>query len=88
LVTPRSAHRKAAPSSATRFWVKGPGGLDGERLGQTALEHGLIIEPGRINFMGQEAPTNYFRLGFSSIPTERIEPGIELLANLIDRQMS
>jgi GntR family transcriptional regulator/MocR family aminotransferase len=79
---------KVPTIGGTSFWVKGPQGLDGERLGQTALEHGLIIEPGRINFIGQEAPTNYVRLGFSSIPTERIEPGIELLAELIDEQMS
>jgi len=78
---------KAPTIGGTSFWVKGPGGLDGERLGQAALEHGLIIEPGRINFHHQNAPSNYFRLGFSSIPTERIEPGIKLLADLIERQM-
>lgn len=79
---------KAPTIGGTSFWVKGPEGLDAERLGQTALEHGLIIEPGHINYMGNNAPANTFRLGFSSIPTERIEPGIELLADLIKQQTS
>jgi len=78
---------KAPTIGGSSFWVKGPDGMDAERLGETALEHGLIIEPGRINFYRPDAPSNYFRLGFSSIPTERIEPGIKLLADLIDRQM-
>ena len=79
---------KAPAIGGTSFWVKGPDGLDADLLAQSALEQGLIIEPGRINFLREDAPSNYFRLGFSSIPTERIEPGIKLLAALIDRQMS
>lgn len=78
---------KAPTIGGTSFWVKGPDGLDGERLAETAGEHGLIIEPGRINFLRQDAPANYFRLGFSSIPSERIEPGIKLLAGLIGQHM-
>ena len=65
------------------YWVKGPDGLDARRLQGEAAEHGILIEPGDIHFFGEQPPLNYFRLGYSSIPAERIRPGIKLLAELI-----
>ncbi|NQV48416.1 MAG: PLP-dependent aminotransferase family protein [Rhodospirillaceae bacterium] len=73
-----------APSiGGTSFWVCGPEGLDADRLAERARDEGLIIEPGRVHFISDKAPANYFRLGFSSISIEQIEPGIRLLAKLI-----
>ena len=73
-----------APSfGGTSFWVRGPGDLDAEMLAEQALEEGVIIEPGGVCFARDPAPRNYFRLGFSSIPLERIEPGVEILGCLI-----
>jgi GntR family transcriptional regulator / MocR family aminotransferase len=37
--------------------------------------------------MAQPGPANYFRLGVSSIPTDRIEPGIKLLADTVREQL-
>ncbi len=78
------------PASATRpgfggtsFWVQGPETLDADDLAARAMGEGVVIEPGRVHFLGDERPTNYFRLGFSSIPVERIEPGIRILSELI-----
>src|SRR6266567_8855460 len=49
-----------------------------------AQREGVLIEPGDIFFAaesrGKQAPRNYARLGFASIATERIEPGIAALA--------
>jgi GntR family transcriptional regulator/MocR family aminotransferase len=67
----------------TSYWVRGPDGLDAEALAARALENGIVIEPGTIFFAGPEPPRNCFRLGFSSIPAEKIEPGIEALAQII-----
>jgi len=67
----------------TSFWVRGPQGLDADMLARNALEEGIVIEPGSIHFMSDRPPRNFFRLGFSSIPEERIEPGIRLLADLV-----
>ncbi len=64
----------------TAYWVKGPTKLDSERVAAAALERGIVIEPGRINFGGKQQPQNYFRLAFSSIDENKIEPGIKLLA--------
>ena len=70
----------------TSYWVWGPADLDSEQLAQAAAERGILIEPGRIHFAAHDAPRNFFRLGFSSIPEERIEPGIALLAEVVREQ--
>ncbi len=68
----------------TAYWIKGPDGLDAELLAARALEKGVIIEPGGVFFNGNPQPKNYFRLGFSSISTDRIAPGIKCISELID----
>ena len=83
---PRSSQMPTFGGSS--YWVRGPDGLDADRLAENALREGVIIEPGRVFFASEPAPTNFFRLGFSSIDAESIAPGIELLANVIDRQMA
>ncbi|MDA7947484.1 MAG: PLP-dependent aminotransferase family protein [Hyphomicrobiaceae bacterium] len=67
----------------TSFWVSGPKGLDSDVLARKALNVGVIIEPGRIYFSNARGSVPEFRLGFSSIDSEMIEPGIRRLARLI-----
>jgi GntR family transcriptional regulator/MocR family aminotransferase len=67
------------------FWVQGPPGLDARLLATEAMKEGILIEPGYVHFLDEDAPLHYFRLGYSSIPVERIEPGIRRLAAIIDR---
>jgi GntR family transcriptional regulator/MocR family aminotransferase len=67
----------------TSYWVKGPEKLDSEKLYKAALAKSLFMEPGRITFGSATPPANYFRLAFSSIDENRIEPGIKLLAETI-----
>ncbi len=77
-----------APSfGGTSFWVKGPAALDSERLAAAVAQQGVLIEPGRITFGVERPPSNYFRLAFSSISDDRIEPGIVTLARNV-REMS
>jgi len=66
----------------TSFWVTGPEGFDARLLAARALEVGVIIEPGDVCFAEPARNRNFFRLGFSTIPLERIAPGIELLAEV------
>jgi GntR family transcriptional regulator/MocR family aminotransferase len=70
----------------TSFWIRGPEWLDSEALAKTGLDRGILIEPGRIYFGGEQRPRNYFRLGFSSIEEKKIEPGIRLLSDIIAEQ--
>ena len=69
------------------YWVKGPEGLDAEELQQRAIEEDILIEAGAIHFLKHPIPKNYFRLAYSSISTDRIEPGIKKLAQLIHKMV-
>ncbi len=67
----------------TSYWVKGPEALDSEHLAAAALERGVIIEPGQMTFADPESPRHCFRLAFSSIAADKIEPGVQILNDVI-----
>jgi len=67
----------------TAFWVEGPRGLPVGELCRLAAEQGILLERGDITFAAESPPQRFFRLGFSAIATERIEPGVARLAALI-----
>lgn len=77
--------RSARPTfGGSSFWVKGPAQLDAGRLAAAAAAEGLLLfEPGEIFFHGPNRPKNFFRLGFSSIPEQRIPDGVAELARRI-----
>ncbi len=62
------------------YWLTGPEGLDSEALALAAMASGVVIEPGAPFFADPAEGRRHMRLGFSSIPAERIEEGIRLLA--------
>lgn len=65
------------------YWIKGPANLDAAELKAKAKAQGILIEPGKIHYVEQEEANSYFRLGFSSISTNKIASGIEKLAKII-----
>ncbi len=67
----------------TSYWVQGPAGLDAAQLAISALKKSIVIEPGAPHFLNAERNKHFFRLGFSSIPTVRIDEGIRLLATML-----
>jgi len=69
----------------TAFWVRGPEDLDAERLAQDARAEGVLIEPGRVMFFNDDPPRNFFRLAFSSLDADRIEPGVRIIGKMIHR---
>jgi len=74
----------ASASAAPWCWLQGPHGLDAHTLCQAALRAGIVLEPGGVFFMDEaRAPRNFLRVGFTSIATERIAPGIERLAQVV-----
>lgn len=66
------------------FWLTGPEGLDAEALARRAMAEGVLIEPGLPFFADPEDGRRRFRLGFSSIPAERIGEGIRRLRAVIE----
>jgi GntR family transcriptional regulator / MocR family aminotransferase len=61
-------------------WLKGPNGFDGRALAAAAEKKGVLIETGDIFFQSDAPPREFLRLGFASIPADRIEAGITALA--------
>jgi GntR family transcriptional regulator/MocR family aminotransferase len=74
---PEVARMRCAGGSS--LWLRFPEGVDTRALAAAAEAEGVLIEPGDIFFI-DPAPANFVRLGFSSIPADRIVGGIERIA--------
>lgn len=75
-----SVHSNARSAS---LWVTGAPDLDASALATLAETRGVLIEAGDVFFARINAPTNTFRMGISSIPDNRIERGVEILAECV-----
>jgi GntR family transcriptional regulator / MocR family aminotransferase len=73
-------------SGGASCWVEGPPWLDATRLAEDAQEAGILIEPGGVFFAGEGESSRYFRMGFSAIQLEKIEPGVRALAQVVRQQ--
>ncbi|MHA6264683.1 MocR-like pyridoxine biosynthesis transcription factor PdxR [Arenibacterium sp. CAU 1754] len=62
------------------LWMRAPDGVDTDVLATQLRAQSVLIEPGAPFFSGPEKPRDFYRLGYSSIPESRIEPGIARLA--------
>lgn len=71
----------------TSYWVEMPNQLDTRELKKCAREVSILIESGDICFMQDNPPQHFFRLGYSSIAANQIEPGIKKLADLIHEML-
>ena len=69
-------------SGASSFWLRFAAEVDTRAIADIAARMGVLVEPGDVFFdpASGPVPTNYARLGFASIDTARIEPGIATLA--------
>ena len=70
----------------TSFWLKAPAGLDVRRLQALAIKQSILVECGDIHHL-DGAGNEHLRLGFSAIAEDKIEPGIERLAQLLPLAM-
>ncbi|HKL55478.1 MAG: MocR-like pyridoxine biosynthesis transcription factor PdxR [Roseovarius sp.] len=62
------------------IWMRAPDGVDTSVLDERLRARSVLIEPGQPFFRGPAAPRNYYRLAYSSIPSERIPDGIAILS--------
>ena len=67
----------------TSVWLQGPPEIDVNELVQEAAKRGILIEPVAHYYATDNAPENYFRMGITSIPVEKIREGVERLTELI-----
>ncbi len=75
-------------TGGSSLWVKGPETLDSEKLSQSALELGVVLEPGTIHYFEEGAPKNNFRLGYAAIDKSLIPEGISRLEQAVDRSIA
>ena len=69
----------APVSGGAACWVRGPDWLDCRHLARLAEARGVLIEPGDVFFLSHNPPVNCFRLGFTSIPVDKIDKGVREL---------
>ena len=65
------------------LWMQAPEGVDTRILAETLREQSVLIEPGAPFFGDADKPSSYFRLAYSSIPSERIAEGVARIAAAI-----
>ncbi|WP_113912369.1 PLP-dependent aminotransferase family protein [Roseovarius dicentrarchi] len=65
------------------IWMRAPEGVDMGAVALTLRRQGVLIEPGASFFHGDAPPRNYYRLAYSSIPSERIGAGLALIADAL-----
>jgi len=67
----------------TVFWVRAPDDIDVDVLALEAAKRGILIEPDTHYFAKRNTSRNWFRMGVTSIPREKIREGVERLRALI-----
>ncbi|MDS9951369.1 MAG: PLP-dependent aminotransferase family protein, partial [Planktomarina sp.] len=63
------------------FWMRGPDGVNTEKVAERLRGKGVLIEPGRPFFTTEDAPKNYYRLAYSSLRLDKIADGVALIAD-------
>ncbi|MGX9849028.1 aminotransferase-like domain-containing protein [Limimaricola litoreus] len=76
----------AAKFGGSSVWIEGPPGLCSLRLAEDLLREGVVIEPGAPFFDQLSGPCPFFRLGYSSITSERIGEGVARIAAEVKRR--
>ncbi len=65
------------------FWMQAPQHVDTAILADRLATNDVLIEPGHAFFNAAERPKNFYRLGYSSIASERIPEGVSRIAQAI-----
>jgi GntR family transcriptional regulator / MocR family aminotransferase len=69
------------------LWTRAPRGIDTRELAQRLYRQGVVVEPGDVFFHSPRIPRHHLRVGYSSIPVERIEAGVRVLAREVERMV-
>ena len=77
--------RFAPPTGGSALWAVAPQGTDTAEVARLALARGVVVDAGAVFFRGIARPPRHtLRLGYASIPVERIEPGVRELARAFE----
>ncbi|SEQ36037.1 PLP-dependent aminotransferase family protein [Thalassovita taeanensis] len=65
------------------IWMRAAEGTDMSERARALLAQSVLIEPGQNFFSGEMPPAHFYRLAYSSIPSERIDEGIAQIAQAL-----
>ena len=71
----------------TTYWVRTPPEFDVEAFARVAAQRGILVEPVRHYYADEDNAENCFRMGVTSLPLDRIGPGVARLVELIRSQV-
>lgn len=63
------------------FWMKADDDIDTAVAARRLQSKGVLIEQGRPFFATEDAPSNYYRLAYSSLRANKIAEGVKLIAS-------
>lgn len=75
---------KGQTGGGSSLWMKAPETVDMTQLAPHLRRQGVMIEPGAAFFAPATRLKQFYRLGYSSIPKDRIPQGVRILAETID----
>lgn len=75
----------AGSSGGSALWMEAPEGIDMAQVAESLRAESVFIEPGTPFFAPGRRRHNFYRLGYSSIPSSKISAGIGLIAKAIAR---
>lgn len=72
--------KPASAQGGSALWCSAAPGVDTRELAVRLYRQGVVVEPGDVFFAGARLPQHHLRIGYSSIPAERIDAGVRLIA--------
>ena len=66
------------------LWMRAPDDVDTKILANRLRDKSVLIEPGNAFFTGEAPPHNFYRLAYSSIPSQNIAEGVSILARTLN----
>ncbi|MBY5973420.1 PLP-dependent aminotransferase family protein [Ferrimonas balearica] len=70
-------------TGGSSFWLRAPAHVSTTDLAMRLREDSVVIEPGQAFFKPEEQNQQFYRLAYSSIATNRIPQGVELIGRAI-----
>ena len=70
------------------LWLEAPAAIDTEQLAHTLRNQSVLIEPGAPFFATDNAPKNFYRLAYSSIPPSKIPQGVARIAGAMKQALA
>lgn len=65
------------------IWMRAPSHVNMTSVCRELEAQSVLVEPGAPFFFGDTVPENFYRLAYSSIPPNRIAPGLQILSNAL-----